>query len=46
VSVPSGTWADLLTGTTHTSGGELALADVLAERPVALLVRVPVSPVV
>ncbi len=39
VAVPSGTWTDLLSGTTHTSGGELPLADVLAARPVALLVR-------
>ena len=39
VAVPAGRWTDLLSGTTHTSGGELALVDVLAERPVALLVR-------
>ena len=39
VGVPSGGWTDLLSGATHTSPGELPLADVLADRPVALLVR-------
>jgi (1->4)-alpha-D-glucan 1-alpha-D-glucosylmutase len=40
VAVPEGTWRDLLAGHTHRAGpGGLALAEVLAERPVALLVR-------
>jgi len=40
VDVPPGEWLDVLAGRTHTSGGSgLALATVLAERPVALLVR-------
>jgi (1->4)-alpha-D-glucan 1-alpha-D-glucosylmutase len=39
-SVPEGEWYDLLAGTAHIAGGHgLRLADLLAERPVALLVR-------
>jgi (1->4)-alpha-D-glucan 1-alpha-D-glucosylmutase len=40
VAVPAGEWLDLLAGSAHTVGdGGLRLADLLAERPVALLVR-------
>jgi (1->4)-alpha-D-glucan 1-alpha-D-glucosylmutase len=38
VSLPEGTWTDLLTGVTHT-GGETRCADVFAGLPVALLER-------
>ena len=40
LDVPAGTWRDVLAGADHEVGpGGLALADLLAERPVALLVR-------
>ena len=40
LSVPAGQWHDVLAGRTHTVGDAgVALADLLAERPVALLVR-------
>jgi (1->4)-alpha-D-glucan 1-alpha-D-glucosylmutase len=40
VDVPEGRWHDVLAGRSFTAGDAgLALADVLAERPVALLVR-------
>jgi (1->4)-alpha-D-glucan 1-alpha-D-glucosylmutase len=40
VSVPAGEWRDVLAGRPHTVGeGGLRLAELLAERPVALLVR-------
>ena len=40
VSVPPGEWHDVLAGAIHRSDGSgLRLADLLAERPVALLVR-------
>ena len=39
VDVPAGRWTDLLAGRDHDAGGDgLALADVLVDRPVALLV--------
>jgi len=38
MSLPEGTWTDVLTGTTH-AGGTLACADVFAALPVALLER-------
>jgi (1->4)-alpha-D-glucan 1-alpha-D-glucosylmutase len=42
VSLPAGTWRDVLSddGTTH-DGAQVPLADLLAHRPVALLVRQP-----
>ena len=39
ISVPSGTWTDLLTGRTVTSEGTVALAGILDRLPVALLTR-------
>ena len=39
VAVPAGRWTDVLSGAAHTSLGELSVADVLPDRPVALLVR-------
>jgi (1->4)-alpha-D-glucan 1-alpha-D-glucosylmutase len=38
VAVPPGTWRELLTGNTY-AGGSVALAHLLAELPVALLVQ-------
>ena len=42
--LPAGRWRDALTGAVHESGGELAVADVLASGPVALLVALPEQP--
>ena len=39
VALPEGTWRDLLGGGEHS--GSVPLADVLADRGAALLVRVP-----
>lgn len=40
VALPEGEWRDLLLGRAHASdGGGVPLAEVLADRPVALLVR-------
>ncbi|MEU6038692.1 malto-oligosyltrehalose synthase [Actinomadura sp. NPDC047616] len=39
VDVPAGRWHDRLTGRVHEAGGPLPLAELLADLPVALLVR-------
>ncbi len=45
VSVPPGQWRDVLAGAAHRAGADgLRLADLLAERPVALLVREEEAP--
>ncbi len=42
--LPAGRWRDLLRGTVVTSDGSTAVADVLADGPVALLEAVPEQP--
>ena len=39
VLLPAGTYRDVITGTTHTSDGRVAAADLFGSYPVALLVR-------
>ena len=39
VLLPAGTYRDVITGTTHTSDGRVAVADLFGSYPVALLVR-------
>jgi malto-oligosyltrehalose synthase/malto-oligosyltrehalose trehalohydrolase len=44
LALPAGRWRDVLTGAVVTSDGSVAVADLLAELPVALLVALPEQP--
>ncbi|GAA1477689.1 hypothetical protein GCM10009623_21350 [Nocardioides aestuarii] len=44
LALPSGRWRDVLTGEVVTSDGAVAVADLLTELPVALLVALPEQP--
>ena len=44
IPVPAGRWRDVLTGAVATSDGTVAVADLLTDLPVALLVALPEQP--